>query len=74
MQKRHFFSILDGKRLNNLLKKDDIYQYYDWHRTQLSSIYKIAQLTEKKFESVAQLKRKNFKDFFPQSNFRNVSK
>ena len=24
-----FFAILDGKRTNNLLKKADIYQYYD---------------------------------------------
>ena len=49
--------------------KADIYQYYDRNGTKLSSMYKIAPLIEKKFESAA-----NFKDFSPQRNFRNVSK
>ena len=31
-----FFSILDTKRVNNLPKKADIYQYYDQNRTKLN--------------------------------------
>ena len=42
------FSILDSKRVNNLLKKADIYHDYDRNETKLSSMYRIALLTEKK--------------------------
>ena len=55
-----FFVILDRKKANNLLKKADIYHYYDRNGTKLSSMYKIALLTEKNFESAAQLKRNKF--------------
>ena len=54
------FAILDRKTINNLLKKADIYQYYDRNETKLSSIYRIALLAEKKIESAAQLKRNKF--------------
>ena len=56
-----FFSILDRKRVKNLLKKADIYQYYNQNRTKLSSMYRIALLTEKMSESAT-----NIKDFRPQ--------
>ena len=36
------------KRVNNLLKIADIYQYFDRNGTKLRSMYKIALLTEKK--------------------------
>ena len=52
-----FFAILDWKRVNNLLNKLDIYEYYVRNGAKWSSMYKIALLTEKKFESAAQLKR-----------------
>ena len=55
-----FFVILDRKKANNLPKKADIYHYYDRNGTKLSSMYKIALLTEKNFESAAQLKRNKF--------------
>ena len=55
-----FFAILDRKRVNNLLKKADIYQYHDRNETKLRSMYRIALLTEKKIESAAQLKCKKF--------------
>ena len=42
------FTILDRKSVNNLLKKADIYQYYDRNGTKLSSMDRIALLTEKK--------------------------
>ena len=45
---RIFFAILDRKRVNNLLKKANIYQFYDLNRAKLSSIFRIALLTEKK--------------------------
>ena len=54
------FAILDRKRVNNLLKKTDIYQYYDRNGTKLSVIYVIAPLTEKNFESAAQSKHNKF--------------
>ena len=34
-----FFAILDRNRVNNLLKKADIYEYYDRYRTKLSSMF-----------------------------------
>ena len=43
-----FFAILDRKRVNDLLKKADIYQNYDLNGTKLSSKYRIAILTKKK--------------------------
>ena len=52
-----FFAILERKGVNNLLKKADIYQYCDRNGTKLTSMYRIALLTEKNFESAAQLKR-----------------
>ena len=55
-----FFAILDRKRVNNLLKKTDFYQYYDRNGTKLSSMHGIALVTEKNFESAAQLKRNKF--------------
>ena len=55
-----FFKILDRNKANNLLKKADIYHYYDQNGTKLSSMYKIVLLTEKNFESAAQLKRNKF--------------
>ena len=64
-----FFAILDRKRVNNLLNKPKIYKYYDGKGATLSSMYGIALLTEKNFESAT-----NFEGFFPQRNFRNVSK
>ena len=48
------------KRVNNLLKKADIYQYFDRNGTKLRSMHRIALLTEKKFESAAQLKCNKF--------------
>ena len=48
------FAIFGRKRLNNLLKKADIYQYYDRNGTKLSSMYRIALLIKKNFESAAQ--------------------
>ena len=45
--------------VNKLLKKADIYQNNDRNETKLSSMYRIALLTEKK-ESAAQLKRNKF--------------
>ena len=41
------FQFLDSKRVNNLLKKADIYYYYDRNKTKLSSMYRNALLTEK---------------------------
>ena len=52
-----FFAILDRKRVSNLLKKTDIYQYYDRNGTKLNSMFKIALITETNFDSAAQLKR-----------------
>ena len=49
-----FFAILFRKKVNNLLKKVEIYQCYDLNGTSLISMYKIALLTAKKFESAAQ--------------------
>ena len=51
MQIPRFFAILDRKIVNNLLKKIDVYQYYDRNGTKLSSRYKTALLTEKIFEN-----------------------
>ena len=47
-----FFAILDRKRVNNLPKKANIYQYYDRNGTKLCSMYRIALLTEKNFERI----------------------
>ena len=55
-----FFAILDWKRVNNLLNKPKIYQYYDENGAKLSSMYRITLLTEKNFESATQLKRNKF--------------
>ena len=55
-----FFTILDWKRVNNLLNKPKIYQYYDGNGAKLSSTYKIALLTKKNFESALQLKCNKF--------------
>ena len=55
-----FFAIFDRKKVNNLLKKADICQYHDQNGTKLRSRYRIALLTEKNFESAAQLKRNKF--------------
>ena len=55
-----FFAILDRKKVNNLLKKADIYPYHDRNGTKLRSMYKIGLLPEKKIESAAQLKRNKF--------------
>ena len=46
-----FFAILDWKRENNLLKKADIYWYYCLNGAKLSSMYRIALLTEKKLKA-----------------------
>ena len=43
-----FFAILDWKRVNNLLKKTDIYRYSCLNEAKLSSVYRIALLTKKK--------------------------
>ena len=43
-----FFAILDWKIVNNLLKKADIYQKYDLNGAKVSSMNRIALLTEKK--------------------------
>ena len=55
-----FFAILNWKRVNNLLNKPEIYQYYDGNGAKLSSMYRIALLTKKNFESATQLKRNKF--------------
>ena len=55
-----FFAISDWKTVNNLLNKPEIYQYYDGNRAKLSSMYRIALLNEKNFESATQLKRNKF--------------
>ena len=60
MEIPHFFAILGKKRVNNLLNKVGIYQNYDRDETKSSSVYRIGLLTEKKFESAAQLKHNNF--------------
>ena len=41
-----FFAILKWKRINNLLSKPEIYQNYDGNGAKLSSMYRIALLTE----------------------------
>ena len=41
-------------------KKTDIYQNYNRNETKLSSMYRIALLTQKNFKSAAQLKRNKF--------------
>ena len=48
---RIFFCDFRQKRINTLLKKANIYQYYDQNGTTLSSIDKIALLTEKKLKA-----------------------
>ena len=55
-----FFAVLVRKKANNLLKKADIYQYFDRNGTKLSSMHRIALLTKKHFESTEQLKRNKF--------------
>ena len=55
-----FFAILNWKRVTILPNKPDIYQYYDRNEAKLSSMYRIALLPEKNFESVTQLKRNKF--------------
>ena len=55
-----FFAILDWKRANNLPNKPEIHQYYDGNGAKLSSMCRIALLTEKKIESATQLKRNKF--------------
>ena len=50
-----FFAILDWKRVNNLQNK-----YYDGNGAKLSSMYRIALLTKKNFQSATQLKRNKF--------------
>ena len=52
--------IFDRKVVNNLLKKASMYLNYDQNGTKLSSMYRIALLTEKIFESAVQLKRNKF--------------
>ena len=44
-----FFAILDRKTVNTLLKKTDVCQYYDQNKTKLSSMIRIALLTENNF-------------------------
>ena len=46
-----FFAILDRKRVNNLLKKADIYPYHNRNGTKLRLMYKIALLPEKKLKA-----------------------
>ena len=58
--KYRIFCDFRQKRVNNLLKKVDIYQYYDRNGTKLRSIYRIALLTETNFERAAQLERNKF--------------
>ena len=68
-------SILNRKRVTNLLKKANIYQHYDRNGAKLSLMYKIALLTDKKkIESAAQFSATNFKDFDLQCYFCNVLK
>ena len=57
-----FYTILDRKRVptNNLLEKVDIYQYYNQNGTKLSSMDRIAQLTEKKNWKRNAIKRNKF--------------
>ena len=55
-----FFAILNWKRVNNLLNKPKIYQYYDGNGAKLSLMYRIALLTKKNFESATYLKRNKF--------------
>ena len=55
-----FFAVLDWKRVNNLLNKPEIYQYYDGNEAKLSLMYRIALLTEKNFASATQLKHNKF--------------
>ena len=64
-----FFAILESKRVSNLINKPNIYECYDQNGAQLSSMYRIALLTEKRIKSAT-----NFKCFTPQRNFCNVSK
>ena len=55
-----FFAISDWKTVHNLLNKLEIYQYFDGNRAKLSSMSRIALLTEKKIENATQLKRNKF--------------
>ena len=48
MQIPHFLRLSTKKRANNLQEKVDIYQYCDRDGRKLSSMYRIALLTEKK--------------------------
>ena len=66
-----FFTIFE--RVNNLLKKADIYQFCDRNGTKLRSMYETALLTEKNLKAQRNYAT-NFKNFSPQRNFRNVSK
>ena len=55
-----FFCDLRQKK-KKLLKKTDIYHYFDQNGTKLTSMYSITLLTEKKkIESAAQIKRNHF--------------
>ena len=69
MQISIFLQLQTKKRANTSLKKADIYQHCDRRGTKLSSMYGTALLTEKNFQSAAQLKRNKFLDFSPQRNF-----
>ena len=48
--------MLDKKRVNTLVKKADIYQYYDRNGAKLSLRSRIPLVTKKKFESATNLK------------------
>ena len=63
MQIPHFFAILVQKRVNHLLQKADIYEYYDRNGTKLSQVYKIALLTKKILKAQRCCSATNFKDF-----------
>ena len=50
--KYRIFCHFRQKKVNNLLKKADIYQYYDRNGTKLSSMYRIALFTKKKKKKI----------------------
>ena len=58
--KKHIFCNLRQKKVNKLLKKADICQYYTILQLKWNKIDRIALLPEKNFESATQLKRNKF--------------
>ena len=67
-----FLGIIGRKKVNDLLKKADIYPYYDQNVTKLSLMYTIASSNEKKLKHNVTKAQQILKTLA--RNFRNVSK